>query len=107
MAREIRTSPATPMLIIAAIIEMANHAGNEPRPSLEVASKWFDRASIALALSLLVGFASTVVIIWLGIVKEHHWDLARERANEVPVVFFDDTKPNKDRKSTRLNSSHT
>jgi hypothetical protein len=23
-----------------------------------------------------------VVIIWLGIVKEHHWDLARERANE-------------------------
>jgi hypothetical protein len=69
------------MLIIAAITEMANHAGNELRPSLEVASKWFDRASIALALSLLVGFVSTVAIIWLGIVKEHHWDLARERAN--------------------------
>lgn len=62
--------------------EIANHAGKEPWPSLEVASAWFDRASMVLALSLLLGFASTVVIVWLGIVKEHHWDLLRDSSNE-------------------------
>jgi hypothetical protein len=70
------------MLAIAAMTEIANHAGNEPWPSLEVASKWFDRASIVLALSLLVGFAATATIVWLGIVKEHHWDGLRDRSNE-------------------------
>src|SRR5258705_13497354 len=80
MAREIINSPAPPMLISAAITEMANHAGNEPWPSLEAASRWFDRASIVL--SLLAGFAATVVIVWLGIAKEHHWDLLRDSSNE-------------------------
>jgi hypothetical protein len=91
MALEIRISPATPMLVIAAMTEIANHAGNEPWPPLESASKWFDRASIALAISLLLGFASTVVIIWLGIVKEHHWELARERANEKIAAVNEET----------------
>jgi len=70
------------MIVIAAMTEMANHAGKEPWPSLEVASHWFDRARIVLALSLLASFAATVVIVWLGIVKEHHWDLLRDTSNE-------------------------
>ena len=70
------------MLISIAITEMANHAGNEPWPPLEAASWWFDKASIVLALSLLAGFGATVVIVWLGIVKEHHWDLLRDASNE-------------------------
>ena len=60
--------------------EIANQAGNEVWPPLEAASRWFDRASIVLALSLLFGFGATVIIVWLGIVKEHHWDLLREAA---------------------------
>ena len=82
MAGNIIVRPNAPMLAIAAMTEIANQAGNEPWPSLELASKWFDRASIVLSISLLFGFASTVVIVWLGIVKEHHWDLARDHAAE-------------------------
>jgi hypothetical protein len=70
------------MIFIAAMTEIASHVGNEPWPPLEVASRWFDRASIVLAMSLLFGFGATAVIVWLGIVKEHHWDLLRDRSNE-------------------------
>ena len=65
------------MIVIAAMTEIANHPVKEPWPSLEEASYWFDKASVVLTLSLLAGFVATVVIIWLGIVKEHHWDLLR------------------------------
>jgi hypothetical protein len=68
------------MSIIAAMTEIGNQAGNGIWPALPDASRWFDRASIVLALSLLASFAATVVIVWLGIVKEHHWDEAREAA---------------------------
>jgi hypothetical protein len=68
------------MSIITAMTEIGNQAGNGIWPSLPDASRWFDRASIVLALALLLSFAATVVLIWLGIVKEHHWDLAREEA---------------------------
>jgi hypothetical protein len=33
-----------------------------------------------LAISLLVGFSATAVIVWLGIMKERHWDALREQA---------------------------
>src|SRR4029077_6130121 len=68
------------MSMIAAMIEIGNHAENGIWPSLSDASRWFDRASIVLAISLLFSFAATVVIVWLGIVKEHHWDIARVSA---------------------------
>jgi hypothetical protein len=68
------------MMVVAAMSEIANHAGKEPWPSLESASWWFDKAGMVLAGSLFIGFVCTVMIIWLGIVKEHHWDLAREAA---------------------------
>ena len=85
------------MLAIAAMTKNANRAGNEPWPSLEVASKWFDRASIVLSISLLLGFASTVVIVWLGIVKEHHWDLARDHAAErIASLELDTAKANEE-----------
>jgi hypothetical protein len=73
-------NPPIPMMTMALMTEIANQAGNEIWPPLEVASRWFDRASIVLAISLLFGFGATVAIVWLGIVKEHHWDLLREAA---------------------------
>ena len=60
--------------------EIANAANQEPWPSLETASWLSDRAGWVLAVSLLFGFAATVLIIWMGAVKEHHWDLLRENA---------------------------
>lgn len=51
-------------------------------PSLEVASKLFDLSSIALAIGACIVFIATAAIVWLGIVKEHHWDVLREHANE-------------------------
>jgi hypothetical protein len=52
------------------------------RMSLELASRWFDWSSIALAIGACIVFISTAAIVWLGIVKEHHWDVLREHANE-------------------------
>jgi hypothetical protein len=69
------------MTPIIAIAEMANHATKEPWPSLETASWLFDRASFALIASLVVGAIATTLIVWMGIVKEHHWDLARDASN--------------------------
>lgn len=60
--------------------EIANTANQEPWPSLETASWWFDKASIALVGSLLFGLVATVIIVWMGITKEHHWDLLREQS---------------------------
>ncbi|WP_316189400.1 hypothetical protein [Bradyrhizobium sp. SZCCHNS1054] len=60
--------------------EIANHSGKEPWPPLDAAAWWFDKSSFVLACSLFVGFVATVVIIWMGIVKEHHWELLREQA---------------------------
>lgn len=72
------------MVIMAIMAEIANHAGNEPWPSLDWASWIFDRASFVLIGSLIVGAAATVAMVWMGIVKEHHWDLLRNlRRNEL------------------------
>lgn len=68
-------------MVVAAMSEIANHTGKEPWLSLETASWWFDKSSVVLAISLFVGFVCTVIIILTGIVKEHHWDIAREAAN--------------------------
>ena len=62
--------------------EIANHTNQEPWPSLKMASWLFDRASAFLVLSLVFGLAATVLIVWMGIVKEHHWDLLRESAQK-------------------------
>lgn len=62
--------------------ETATHAMTEPRVSLETATWWFDRAGFALIAGTLVVLASTVTIVWLGIEKEHHWDLARDKAGK-------------------------
>ena len=49
-------------------------------PSLETATRAFDLSSITLAIGACVVFVSTALIVWLGIVKEHHWDALREQA---------------------------
>lgn len=72
-------SPTTPVMMIPAMTEIANHA-DTPWPSLQTASWLFDKASWVLAASLLIGAICTVLIVWMGTVKEHHWDLAREIA---------------------------
>jgi hypothetical protein len=69
------------MIAIAMMAEIANQAKNAPWPSLEWASWIFDRASFVLVGSLVVGVAATIAIVWMGIVKEHHWDLAREQSS--------------------------
>lgn len=91
------------MTVAAVMSEMANHAGKEPWVSLESASWWFDRASWVLAGSLLVGFVCTVVTIWMGFVKEHHWDLAREHAaKEIEGTKLDIAKAHKETAIARL-----
>jgi hypothetical protein len=70
------------MIASAIIAEMANHAEHQPWPSLEWAGWIFDKASFVLVGSLVAGCAATAAIVWMGIVKEHHWDLLREHAGE-------------------------
>ncbi len=50
------------------------------RPSLETAVFWFDVAGVLLVVTLAVGVLCTLAIVFLGIVKEGHWDEAREAA---------------------------
>ena len=72
--------PPIPMTVTAIMADIANHAIKEPWPSLEWASWIFARASFVLVGSLVLGVAATVAIVWMGIVKEHHWDVARDSA---------------------------
>jgi hypothetical protein len=78
-------------MVITIMAEIGNHAGNEPWPSLEIASWLFDRASFVLIGSLICGTLATVIIVWMGIVKEHHWDLAREQAQERIAILNKET----------------
>jgi|GEM_PF-2555347 len=80
MARAIAIRPAILMTMMMTMAEIANHA-KEPWPPLDWASWIFDRASWVLVGSLILGAGATVAIVWMGFVKEHHWDLAREVAN--------------------------
>ena len=69
-----------PVITIIAMADTGNHVGNEIWPTLEVASKIFDLSSFVLIGSLMFGAVATVLMVWMGIVKEHHWDNAREGA---------------------------
>lgn len=83
------------MMVIELMAETATHASSQPWPPLEWAGWIFDRASVALAASLIVGAIATVAIVWMGIVKEHHWDLLREHANQkIALVELDAAKSN-------------
>lgn len=57
-----------------------SHSEGRMWPSLETATRLFDAFSIALAIGACVVFVATAAIVWLGIVKEHHWDELREQA---------------------------
>jgi hypothetical protein len=50
------------------------------RPSLETAVRAFDLAGWILVSALVIGAICTVVIVFMGIVKEEYWDKAREVA---------------------------
>jgi hypothetical protein len=60
--------------------EMGTHAGNEPWLSLEWASWIFDRASWLLFGSASLAAIATLAIVWMGIIKEEHWDKLRDEA---------------------------
>ena len=85
--------------------EIANHAGNEPWPALDWASWIFDRASWVLVVGLAFGLAATVVMVWMGIVKEHHWDLLRTSSNEkVATLELETAKANAQAEGAKLRS---
>lgn len=79
---------------------MATTAANRknssgPRMSLDLASQLFDWSSVALAIGACIVFVATAAIVWLGIVKEHHWELLREHANEkIAAVGLETAKAN-------------
>jgi len=83
-----------------AVETMATAAANRKNSrgrdmSLELASRLFDWSSIALAIGACIVFVATAAIVWLGIVKEHHWDLLREHANEkIAAVGLEAAKAN-------------
>jgi hypothetical protein len=77
--RETSNATMTPVEPTAIAIGDTNSHG-EGRMSLETASHIFDLSSIALAVGACVVFVATALIVWTGIVKEHHWDVLREQA---------------------------
>jgi hypothetical protein len=52
-------------------------------PSLETASRVSDVANIALVFSLVIGVVATMLIVWMGGVKEAHWDSDRRHSREL------------------------
>jgi hypothetical protein len=72
-----------------------NSQKRERMLSLELASHLFDWSSIALAIGACIVFVATAAIVWLGIVKEHHWEVLREHANEkIAAVGLEAAKAN-------------
>src|ERR1700682_5708993 len=51
-------------------------------PSLATASHIFDWAGFVLIGALVVGAICTILIVWMGIVKEHHWDDEKSKSAE-------------------------
>lgn len=91
------------MKILTVVAAMADHVSQEPSLSLEVASKLFDWASFMLVASLIAGATATVIIVWMGIVKEHHWDLLREKgAQRVAELELETANANKETALARL-----
>jgi hypothetical protein len=84
------------MAVEAMAIDTANTKRSRgPRMSLELASHLFDWSSIALAFGACIVFVATAAIVWLGIAKEHHWDVLREHANEkIAAVGLEAAKAN-------------
>jgi addiction module HigA family antidote len=63
-------------------IQTANLKGTGMWPSLETATRVSDFANWAFIASLVVGVIATVLIVWMSGVKEHHWDVERQGANQ-------------------------
>jgi hypothetical protein len=59
-----------------------NHRGNRMWPSLETANQINGWASVALIVSLALGVACTIAIVWTAGVRETYWDEARRQSAE-------------------------
>lgn len=69
-----------------------SHGGRYMWPSLETASHIFDWAGFVLIGALTLGVVSTVLIVWMGIVKEHHWDDEKRQSAERISINEKETK---------------
>lgn len=69
-----------PVTIMMMMAETGIQAGKEPWLSLEWATWIFDRASWVLFGSLVAGALATCAVVWMGTIKEEHWDILREDA---------------------------
>jgi hypothetical protein len=53
-------------------------------PSEEWASRLFDWANIGIICSLAVGVVSTVLLVWMGNVKEAYGKITQARTEKTP-----------------------
>jgi hypothetical protein len=54
------------------IAEIGNQRGKRMWPSLKLATLFFDVANVGLIVGLILGAVSTVVVVWMGNVKEEY-----------------------------------
>jgi hypothetical protein len=69
----------TPERATIIMADGANKGGIRMWPSLKVATWLYDSANVGLIIGLVIGVVSTVLIVWMGNVKEEY--LNRELAN--------------------------
>ncbi|TAK90286.1 MAG: hypothetical protein EPO06_09915 [Burkholderiaceae bacterium] len=55
-------------------------------PSLEIATRVFDWANIALIISLVAGVASTALVVWMGSIKEDYLEQELATTNERAAI---------------------
>lgn len=56
-------------------------------PSLETASRLYDLANIGLIIGLVIGVVSTIVVAWMGTVKEGYLDRALADSHERTAIL--------------------
>jgi hypothetical protein len=70
MWRVIKTKPNTPENKITAIAVSGNQGDIRMWPSEDLASRLYDIANVGLIVGLIIGAVSTVMLVWMGNVKE-------------------------------------
>lgn len=72
----------TPAITIIPSAPKKNHGGMRMWPSLESATRAYDIAGIVFLISLVVGVLATGIILWMGSVKESHWEQEKRDSSE-------------------------
>src|SRR5713226_351356 len=74
--------PNTPEKRMIPIADSGNQGGIRMWPSEEWASRLYDLANVALVIGLIVGAISTVLVVWMGNIKEEYLRKDLASANE-------------------------